>query len=479
MPLTQTMAVHGGERAPEHVLAPIGERVGRLGVAIADIVGLISDLSEDGQRQNAATHGVIEAAREMSAATATLDKVMNETLGSANDTRDVIGKSAKVLGDVVASSAKTMTALGDGALKVRDTLVAVEETTAQVNAASASIGQIARETKLLALNASVEAARAGEAGAGFAIIAQAVKTLADQIHGFSGDITTQLSSMKEALSMLKAQAQANADAANEAAGHNAAAAQATESLAKVVGSADALVKGIETMRGPVQSNVQGFAAVQSGLNGMAASIARSKTHIDAAQKRAESILTISEEFILFVADSGVETADTPFINEVKAQADRISALFEGAVASGEMSMSDLFDTNYREIAGSDPKQVLTRFTEFTDRVLPAIQEPVLKMDPRVTFCAAVDRNGYLPTHNKIYSHPQGRDPVWNVSNCRNRRIFDDRTGLAAGRNTRPFLVQTYRRDMGGGTFALMKDCSAPITVNGKHWGGLRLAYKVE
>src|SRR5690606_14720652 len=136
----------------------------------------------------------------------------------------------------------------------------------------------------------------------------------------------------------------------------------------------------------------------------------------------DSILTISEEFILFVADSGVETADTPFINEVKAQADRISALFESAVASGEISMSDLFDTSYREIPGSNPKQVMTRFTQFTDRHLPAIQEPVLKMDPRVTFCAAVDRNGYLPTHNMIYSHPQGSDPVWNVSNCRNRRI---------------------------------------------------------
>ncbi len=479
MSLTQTMEVRGGERAPEHVLAPIGERVGRLGVAIADIVGLIADLSDDGQRQSAATNEVIAAAGEMSAATTTLDKVMNETLLTANETRDVIGKSARVLGDVVQSSTKAMTALGDGALKVRDTLVTVEATTARVNAASASIGQIARETKLLALNASVEAARAGEAGAGFAVIAQAVKTLADQIHGFSGEISTQLSSMKEALAQLQAQAQCNADAANEAAGHNAAATEATESLARVVGSADALVSGIETMRGPVQSNVEGFAAVQSGLDGLAASIARSQSHLDTAENRAEAILTISEEFILFVADSGVETADTPFINEVKAQADRIGALFESAVAAGEIAMADLFDTGYREIAGSNPRQMLTRFTAFTDRVLPAILEPVLEMDPRVTFCAAVDRNGYLPTHNRIYSHPQGPDPVWNVSNCRNRRIFDDRTGLSAGRNTKPFLVQTYRRDMGGGQFALMKDCSAPIIVNGKHWGGLRLAYKVE
>jgi methyl-accepting chemotaxis protein len=39
-------------------------------------------------------------------------------------------------------------------------------------------------------------------------------------------------------------------------------------------------------------------------------------------------------------------------------------------------------------------------------------------------------------------------------------------------------LQTYRRDMGAGEYALMKDVSAPIMVAGRHWGGLRLAYSV-
>jgi len=51
----------------------------------------------------------------------------------------------------------------------------------------------------------------------------------------------------------------------------------------------------------------------------------------------------------------------------------------------------------------------------------------------------------------------------------------DRTGLASARNTKPFLLQTYRCDMGGGQFVLLKEAAAPITVNGRHWGGIRLA----
>jgi methyl-accepting chemotaxis protein len=54
--------------------------------------------------------------------------------------------------------------------------------------------------------------------------------------------------------------------------------------------------------------------------------------------------------------------------------------------------------------------VLTRFVTLTDRLLPPIQEPVLNLDPRIVFCAAVDRNGYLPTHNRKFS-PSHSPPI--------------------------------------------------------------------
>ncbi len=181
--------------------------------------------------------------------------------------------------------------------------------------------------------------------------------------------------------------------------------------------------------------------------------------------------------MLFIAESGIETPDNPIVEISRRVAAEVGALFERAVAAGDISMADLFDEKYIPVRGSNPQQVTTRFTAFTDRVLPAIQEPVLKENGRIVFCAAVDRNGYLPTHNKVYSKPQGSDSVWNAANCRNRRIFSDRTGLAAGRNTRSFLLQTYRRDMGNGNFVLMKDVSAPIMVKGKHWGGVRIGFK--
>ena len=130
------------------------------------------------------------------------------------------------------------------------------------------------------------------------------------------------------------------------------------------------------------------------------------------------------------------------------------------------------------MAGPNPAQHTTRFVALADRLFPQVQERLLTLNQKVVYCIAVDRNGYVATHNRQYCNPQrSNDPVWNAANSRYRRIFNDRTGLASARNTRPFLLQTYRRDMGGGNFVLMKEAAAPITVNGRHWGGVRLAFQ--
>lgn len=99
-------------------------------------------------------------------------------------------------------------------------------------------------------------------------------------------------------------------------------------------------------------------------------------------------------------------------------------------------------------------------------------------DPRISACCAFDRKAYLPTHNRHVSQPQRpNDPQWNELNCRNRRIWNDRTALAAVGSRKPFLLQTYRRRLADNRMVMLKDISAPITVRGRHWGAFRLIYR--
>jgi methyl-accepting chemotaxis protein len=167
------------------------------------------------------------------------------------------------------------------------------------------------------------------------------------------------------------------------------------------------------------------------------------------------------------------------VARAQALAGDIAAAMEAALARGELSVAELFDTDYRPIPGSDPQQFTTRGLAALERILPPLQEPCLASDKRLAFSMAADINGYIPVHNLVYSKPQRLgDVAWNTPNCRNKRIFDDRTGLLAARNTRPFLVQSYLRDMGGGNTVLMREVDTPIYVAGRHWGGVRTAYKL-
>lgn len=169
--------------------------------------------------------------------------------------------------------------------------------------------------------------------------------------------------------------------------------------------------------------------------------------------------------------------DERFIRLAQATAGQIVSALEDCLKRGDITEDDLFATGLTPIGGTEPQQFMAPFTGLLDRILPAIQEPVLAVDPRIQFCAAVTLSGYLPTHNRKYSEPQRPgDVAWNTAHCRNRRIFTDRAGLAAARSTRDFLLQSYSRDMGNGQLVRMKEADAPILVNGRHWGALRLAY---
>ncbi len=112
--------------------------------------------------------------------------------------------------------------------------------------------------------------------------------------------------------------------------------------------------------------------------------------------------------------AGYLALDIPFIAAVKDAANRVGRAFEAQIDKGAATLDDFLDDSYQPIAGSNPAQLMTRFVTVCDRVLPEIQEPMLDVHPGVVFCAAVDRNGFLPTHNRKYSQPQGKDPVWNT-----------------------------------------------------------------
>ena len=466
---------------PENAVAPpsdserlvdqLSNRIGGLGVELADVAGNLKEVAGRFASQSDRFGHLQKTAETMVAA--------NHDIATAS--RSVQSASSAALGEITQSRAAVDIAvqhiaeLIDAVGRIERRLGSVGTALAQVAKVSGSIEAIAKQTNLLALNATIEAARAGASGRGFAVVAAEVKGLAEatrQATHLIGDTVRDLDGQVGNLIGESGDASVRAKNAGEGAS------QIKDIIVRVQSGFSAVGQEIDGVARAATSNLSHCDNVISELGDLATGVDLSSTDLKQADDRVARLLEVSESLITMIADSGVETADAPLIRTAIETAKRISVTFETAIERGDIRLEQLMDENYREIPGTNPKQYLTDYVAFTDRILPPIQDPIQKSDPRIAFCVAWARSGYLPTHNPNYSLPQGPDPVWNNANCRNRRLFTDRNVIKIAQNTKPFLLQTYRRDMGGGNFVLMKDLSSPIYVRGRHWGAFRIGFRL-
>jgi methyl-accepting chemotaxis protein len=457
-------------RDSSRLVAELASRIGSLGVELADVAGNLEDVSSRVTDEAERFGELQQAAEHMVAGNREIDRAARGAQQAASAAGSEIAESRVLIG----SAAQNIVDLTGAVRHIQERLGSFGDLLKQVGRVAETIDTIARQTRLLSLNASIEAARAGEAGRGFAVVAGEVKALAEETRTATVRISDAVRALGEQIGGLIRES-------DDATRHSDSAAAGTKQVKGVIDRAhdafNTVGHEVDAIAKAASDNLQSCDATLSQLSELAAGVELSSTNLRQADSRVEGLLALSEEVIEFIATSGVETDDTPIIRLGVETAKKISAAFDSAVQSGEITVSRLFDEHYREIPGTNPRQYLTDYVQFTDRVLPSIQDPVRNADPRIVFCVAWAKGGYLPTHNPEYSKPQGKDPAWNAAYSRNRRLFKDRAVQKVGANTEGFLLQTYRRDMGGGRFVLMKDLSAPIRVNGRHWGALRIGYR--
>ncbi|MCO8146320.1 methyl-accepting chemotaxis protein [Rhodovulum tesquicola] len=444
-----------------------GETLGR---DIVEVAAFLDALDASAHAQMAQIRLARDAADAVSAANDDVQETAGKVAQASEDTLDAVTGSAALLRD----SGHRSQGVANWVQSVDARMADVSGTLKMVDGSTAEIASIAAQVNILAINAKIEAVRAGAAGRGFAVVAEAINDLARQTAGATATITQAITGLRQRIDELRAEAgKASADAAEVL----RAAVETDQVLARMTASVEATRAAALEISGSAAEVGVATGRFAPAFRTLVETTGHTADGVHEARERVDRLVSLGESVVQNSVLAGGAHADGPLIAFVRETATRIAGLFEQAVATGRISLEELFDRRYTPIPGTDPVQVMAPFTRLTDAILPAVQEPALDLDPRIVFCAAVDRNGYLPTHNRKYSQPQGRDAVWNAANCRNRRVFDDRVGLSAGRSTAPFLIQVYRRDMGGGEFVLMKDLSAPIHVGGRHWGGFRMGYR--
>lgn len=452
-------------------LASLTEAATGLGRETVDIGGFLQDLDEQCHEQQ---RNLSEVETQSAHLTAAGDRTALAVQRMAQ-TADQAIERVKLSSNTIAENSQRSQEMAEWVRALHESSSEVEDMLRAVQQSNTEISDIAWQVHLLAVNAKIEAARAGAAGKGFSIVADSVSDLSAKTSHAADSITATVERLTKWMADLHTGAQTTARKADSVLSGSSTADRALQEIETHVDSlrteAHSLSNDADQSQRASQTVTQAVQALHDSVEGVSQGV-------DEATKRCLTLADTSENIMQHAVALGGDGEDAPMITLVQDVAGQIIQAFEHALDHGMISLDEIFDDIYRPIPDTNPQQMLTRFTKLTDQILPAIQEPILGRDERIVFCAAVDRNGYLPTHNKKFAHRPSQDPVWNAAHCRNRRIFDDRTGLKAGRNEKPFLLQVYRRDMGGGTFVMMKDLSAPITLRGRHWGAVRLAYRL-
>ncbi len=334
----------------------------------------------------------------------------------------------------------------------------------------AVINNMSDQTNLLSLNATIEAARAGEHGKGFAIVAEEVRSLAKQIKPATEDISLKINNMMATVDKTKAESDTIIEASMEV---NTIVNETAVNFESMIGNFEETNEQLLK----IAASIEELSLTNNEVNAKVAEINTLShevfTDMDSSGHTVRGLTEITEKMQEMVAQyrTGQGVLDQ-VIPMVRRHRDHLQETIHMLSQKG----INVFDENYKPIPNTNPQKFTTTYADPLVNALQTYVDTVLKEIPGCIYIIPVDRKGFIALHHSHVSKPMTGKYEVDLLQSRNKRFFfSSQCDIRRATNTTPMLLQTYMRDTG----EVLNDLSMPITVNGKHWGGIIVGLKPE
>jgi methyl-accepting chemotaxis protein len=199
------------------------EKTDEIGTLSKTYVKMILSLNNIINEITEAVNVMIVASNQISSTTSQLSASSTETAASVSETTTTVEEvkqttllSTKKAEQVSDNAQKTEEVSREGEKAINDTIININNINEQMNLISetivklaeqsrtigtiiTSVGDLAEQSNLLAVNAAIEAAKAGEHGKGFTVVAQEIKSLAEQSKHSTMQIRTILNDIQNGI----------------------------------------------------------------------------------------------------------------------------------------------------------------------------------------------------------------------------------------------------------------------------------------
>lgn len=193
--------------------------------------------------------------------------------------------------------------------EMHETFLTLQKSVSDIRDCMKGITDIANQTNLLSLNASIEAARAGEAGRGFAIVADQVRVLSDEIKKLTANIAESVNNVEKDTQSLN-QSIVTSESAFDASNANVASAYSiVEKVQTLATSMDASCEDLTASLAQSKQAVEGISVLTESSQSCFGNVSGSVNIISACQNNKNTMYEEMREALLGVIPATEELSN--------------------------------------------------------------------------------------------------------------------------------------------------------------------------